>query len=121
MTNNLVAVEVMVLNLFKQEKGFTLIEVLVALSILMIMIFTFTLLYTSSFEGIFRAGRVSEELFNAQRDMDNIIAEGSAADTTEVVISFDLHTVDVKGEVKDAPYEYERRSGSLQYFMPEGQ
>ncbi len=109
------------MNLFNQEKGFTLIEVLVALSVLMIIIFTFTILYTSSFEGIFRAGRVSEELFNAQRDMDNIIAESSGDDSEEVVISFDLHTVNVKGEIKDAPYEHERRSGSLQYFLPEGQ
>ena len=115
----------MVLNLFKQEKGFTLIEVLVALSILMIMIFTFTLLYTSSFEGIFRAGRVSEELFNAQRDMDNIIAEGSSnepeGNSVLIKIDFIEHTVEKHGEIKEAPYEHERRSGSLQYFMPEGQ
>ena len=113
-----------------QEKGFTLVEVLVAMAILMIIIFTFTLLYTSSFAGIARAGKVSEELFNAQKDMDNIIAEGleTLPEETppEMQIEFVtkegvVYIVEVKGEEKEVFYEHEERSGTLKYFLPEGQ
>lgn len=114
-----------------QEKGFTLVEVLVAMAILMIIIFTFTVLYTSSFAGIARAGKVSEELFNAQKDMDNIIAEGLETLPEETPPEMEIefvdgvgnvvHTVKVKGEEKEVFYEHEERSGTLKYFLPEGQ
>ncbi len=110
-----------------KENGFTIVEVLVALAILMIIIFSFTLLFTSSFSGIARAGKVSEELFRAQKDMDNKIVE-AADDSDDVVYDLEIIfpngddgiRVEVGGREKQVPYQHEERSGTLFYFLPDG-
>ena len=113
------------MKLFTRDDGFTIVEVLVALAILMIIIFSFTLLFTSSFSGIARAGKVSEELFRAQKDMDNKIVEADVSeDVYEIEIIFpgeSLDPVTVDGRIKQVPYQHEERSGTLFYFLPDGQ
>ena len=56
------------------ETGFTLVEVLIAMSILMIIITAYTVLFTGSFENIFRAGEKSDSLFLTQAELENFIA-----------------------------------------------
>lgn len=112
------------MKMFTRDDGFTIVEVLVALAILMIIIFSFTLLFTSSFSGIARAGKVSEELFRAQKDMDNKIVEADVSeDVSEIEIIFpgeNLDPVTVDGRIKQVPYQHEERSGTLFYFLPDG-
>lgn len=112
------------MKLFTRDDGFTIVEVLVALAILMIIIFSFTLLFTSSFSGIARAGKVSEELFRAQKDMDNKIVEADdSEDPYEIKIIFpgEIDPVEVEGRIKQVPYQHEERSGSFYYFLPDAQ
>ncbi len=66
--------------IYAGRSGFTLVEVLVAMSLIMLVIFAYTIFFTSSFEGIFKAGEKSERLFTAQEDIENLIGirdEGS--------------------------------------------
>ncbi len=95
----------------KQEKdwfldddqgGFTLIEVIVALSIIMIVLFAYTLFFTSSFEGIFRAGKKSEALFSAQEAIENLMVIRDAGDEEEMVLEFDGQEYKVKGRKLEA-------------------
>lgn len=102
------------------EEGFTLIEVIIAITILMIVIFAFTTLYTTSFSGIFSAGRKSEALFLAQEAMDNLIAEEVNSGTETLTIEFVQRTISVTGEELEVPYEYEGRTGTIYYFLPKG-
>ena len=110
---------------FKKEEGFTIIEVLIALTILVIIIFSFTTLYTTSFTGIFRAGDKSEALFDLQEEIDNAIAEGPSSEFEEatLTIKFDneevTKEVTVSGEPKHIVQEYEDRSVDLFYFLPD--
>ncbi len=109
--------------LINQQKGFTLVELLIAISILMVIIFSFTLLFTTSFSGIFGAGRKSEALFRAQEEMDNKIASGleEQYDETTLEIKFDYLTLIVTGEVKQVDYEYEEHTDTIKYFLPAGE
>lgn len=103
----------------KKESGFALTEVLVALAILVIIIFAFTTLFTSSFQGIFRAGRKSEALFDTQEKIDQFIAEGGSSGANTITIEFNNLVIEPDGEVKVIPYNYENFSGELTYFLPQ--
>lgn len=104
----------------KQENGFTLVEILVAFSILMIVIFSFTLLFTSSFTWIFDAGAKGEALYKAQEEMDNEIAGGIISlDQEPMTIEFTNIVISVKGETKQIEHQYEERNVTITYFLPE--
>ncbi len=108
------------MNLVKHEKGFSLIEVIVAVSILLIIISAFSLLFTNSFSGIFTAGRQSRSLFQAQEEIDNAIAGGTGNSGGDIlVVNFDYRTVEIDGQEIIINYEYEGRSNNLYYFLPE--
>lgn len=103
----------------KTQKGFTLIEVIVAVAILMIIVFSFTLMFTTSFSGIFRAGHKSRALFETQDEMDNKIAGNLNSGVDSISVQFDQIAITVVGEIKEVTYEYEGRNGVLYYFLPE--
>ncbi len=71
------------------NNGFTLIEVVVAMSIIMIVIFAYTMLFTNSYEYIFKAGEKSESLFSAQQNIEYLVAlrEEGAGQTVELKFS----------------------------------
>lgn len=105
---------------FKQQEGFTLVEILVAIAIMMIVVFSFTLLFTSSFTWIFDAGDKSEALFKAQEKMDNKIAGGIiTTDGEPMVVEFLYESVTVHGETKEVDHPYEERNITLNYYLPE--
>ena len=107
--------------ILKSEQGFTLVEVIVALAILMIIVFAFTQLFTTSFSGIFVAGRKSESLFNVQADMDNAINDGVITDGGSTLVVPFINTDDIvsdDGGVIERPYEYDGRTGTLVYYLP---
>lgn len=104
----------------KDEKGFTMVEVLIALAILVIIIAAFTALFTTGARGIFSAGRKSNALFEAQNEMDNFIAEGNSDGLATHNIEFDSITITVTGEEKIISTEYEGRTVEIYYFLPGG-
>ena len=106
------------MNTLSQEKGFSLIEVLVALAILMISIFAFTTLFTTSFQGIFRAGHKSEAMFEAQEKIDQAIAAGTNSGADNISIVFNDLTINLSGEEFEIDYPYDDYSGKLIYFLP---
>lgn len=76
-------------NIFFGSKGFTLVEVLVAMAILMLVIFAYTTLFTSSFENIFRAGERSEKLYLAQQNIEKLMAIHDDGTSQVVALDFD--------------------------------
>ncbi len=81
-----------------EEKGFTLVEVLIAIVILLIIVISFTTLFTSSFRGIASSGDRSETLFELQQSIERNIQDGSAGSKGNVDIEFD--NVNIPGEHK---------------------
>ncbi len=84
--------------IIKQEKGFTLVEVLIAIVILLIIVISFTTLFTSSFRGIASSGDRSETLFELQQNIERDIEGGSAGSKGLVDLEFD--NVTIPGEHK---------------------
>lgn len=110
-----------------REEGFTIIEIIIALFILMVILFAFTTLFTGSISGIFGAGHKSSALYEAQREMDNEISEGlndQYDPETHEIIFIDNDgeeiPVPVEGEEKQIEYEYEEYTDELYYFLPQG-
>jgi len=107
----------------KKQEGFTLVEIIVALAILVIVVFSFTTLYSTTFSGIFRAGDKSKALFEAQDQMDTSISKGfpDVTEDSKLTIDFDKVTVEVEGKVKNLYYmdENEEHTVELFYFLPD--
>jgi len=70
------------------EKGFTLVEVLIAVFILLIIVIAFTTLFTSSFQGITSSGSRSETLFGLQENIEGDINDPGAEFIGNVSIEF---------------------------------
>lgn len=105
----------------KNQEGFTIVEVLVALVFLIIIIFAFTNLLATGHSGIFRAGQKSEALFYAQEDIDNQIAGGSGTGSVTHTISFSgIDPIPIAGEEIEITYQYGDHSDQLYYFIPKG-
>jgi len=75
-------------NKLSRKDGMTLVEVLVAMSILMLIIFTFTPLFANYYRNIYKAGEVTKNTYNKASIMERLFAnrDGSnnAAYDTEV-------------------------------------
>jgi prepilin-type N-terminal cleavage/methylation domain-containing protein len=70
------------------KKGFTLIEVLIALSIIAIMIFSVTPLIVFSLKSIADTGKTSGSLFDSKGTVDVNIAEKEASSASEIPVRF---------------------------------
>lgn len=101
------------------HRGFTIVEILVALSILSLVIFSFSPLISNSFSNIFTAGRKSNALYQAQKQMENKFAQGTTEDTSIQTISFPYISdeISVKGKQEQVTYSYEGHSGTLIAFI----
>ena len=106
----------------KNEEGFTLVEIILAFTLLVIMSAAIITMFTTGFSGVFRAGSKSEALFEAQNLMDNAIVGGSGE--TPALVTYEINfggpSIDVKGEVIDIKYQYDGFSGTIYYFLPSG-
>ena len=75
---------------YKQDQGFTLVEVMVALTVLSIVTAAFVQLYSSNTKAIITHGQRSEALFEAQSMVEAAIAAGGADGSDVVSIRFSL-------------------------------
>ena len=75
-------------NVFLKYEGFTLVELVVALAILMLLVFAFTPLLLGSIERIYFAGDKSEALYQGQEDIEFRIVEKDTVDEYELAFDF---------------------------------
>ena len=102
------------------NKGFTIVEVLVALALLSITAVAFVTLMTFSVSSVFVAGEKSEEIFAAQGQVERDISTKKPSGTDAVTIKFPAGSdLTIKGEQLEIVYEYDGKSGSIKYFLPE--
>ncbi|MEW6540171.1 MAG: prepilin-type N-terminal cleavage/methylation domain-containing protein [Bacillota bacterium] len=108
--------------------GFTLIEVLVALSILSIIIASFTLLFGAGFSGIFAGGHRSKAQYTAQEGMETVLSgheySQEHVDITTEPADFSLvfpgeitNTITVPGTGITVRYDDGERTVSLVTFV----
>lgn len=98
--------------------GFSLVELLVALFILMLIVFAFTPLLVGSIERIYYAGDKSEALYRGQSDLEVDIAERNTVDGYELVFSFGDTEITVPGGLVDAQETEGSAEAWLSGFVP---
>ncbi len=83
----------------QQERGFTLVEVLIAIVILLIIVISFTTLFTSSYRGITSSGDRSEALFGIQENIERDLKDANAVVVgSESIVFTDGEGVTIPGQ-----------------------
>jgi len=117
---------------YLDNNGFALIELVVGIFILCILVVpAYAVLFSSSHDGVYSAGRQSSTLFEAQKKIENAINDAEYTDamlTREnsytIIITFnDLSPVNVTGEKLDILNNYpgvnsNNRSFSISTCVP---
>ncbi len=113
----------------KAEKGFSLVEIIVAMALLLLIIIAFTTLFTFAFGGIFSQGRKSEALYEVvQNELEVLYEQGNTGGPDILPISFDggaIAPIEVDGLIETKEYTYEDQSGTrsrtIYTFIPDDQ
>jgi len=102
------------------KKGFTIVEVLVAMALLSLAAVAFIALMSFSVSSIFLAGEKSEKIFDAQGEIESEISAQTPSGDDEVKINFPGAADDltITGEKLEITYEYNGGSSSIIYFLP---
>ncbi len=112
------------LKLMRANHGFSLIEIIIAMAVLLIIIFAFTTLFTFAFGGIFTQGRKSEALYKeVQKELEVLYEAQESTGTSILEITFDnANDVDnVLGEYVHKQFTYDDKTGVVYTFIPNSQ
>lgn len=110
--------------MISNAKGFTIVEIIVALAIITIVVIASVSLFSHSIFGIYTAGHISEELFDAQGEMEEAILTNIVSEEEEEDMPIPFPGVSeedeiiIKGKMLEIVYSYGERFIALQYFMP---
>ena len=109
--------------LIRSNRGFSLVEIIVAMTVLLIVIFAFSTIFTFAFGGIFSQGRKSEALYEVQKDLEALYEAQESGDGNTLEIRFDsADDVSVDGEEVEQNYTYEEdKTGIIYTFIPNKQ
>lgn len=109
-----------VLYLQRHCGGFTVVEILVAISLLLLLVFTFTIIFTSSFDGIMTSGRKSEALFAGQQAVDRVSNPESSVETSLQVNFTGLDPLNVSGKLNSYQENFkDDRVVYIEIFVPD--
>ena len=102
------------------KDGFTLIETVVAMLILSIIVAAYIALFTTSYGGIFSAGRKSEAIYDAQKVTDNHFANGTTLESDSLTVTFSDTSKNfiVKGKKQETTIQYEEKDITITSFIP---
>ncbi|PKM83454.1 MAG: hypothetical protein CVU88_02865 [Firmicutes bacterium HGW-Firmicutes-13] len=115
------------------NEGFTLVEVIAALTILSIIIISFLAVFGNSIVMIITAGQLSEAQYTAQKVMENAIAgsiledieninvivDTPDSDHTSITINYNGENITVDGKIIEVEYDDGERAVTLTTFVPE--
>ncbi len=103
------------------NEGFTLIEVLISIVIILIAL-NMLFLFLPGYKLIVNSGIKGEALYEAQKDItDEIVISGD--DSGQLIISFQSQNITIDGEFVQINTNYENSDGSIEnvqidYFNP---
>lgn len=96
------------------KKGFTLIEVIVAIALIGILAVSFLPTITFGFTNLFKSQKFSKDIFDSQKEIETMIEEKKNA-TIDGTDSIDLFGVQVKGYNISTPIS---TYGEMNFFQP---
>lgn len=109
------------MNRLNNPKGFTLIEMIVALAIIGIMAVSFLTVFSSTYAHIFSAGRRSDAIFSTEKKVEAAIASGTTGTADTFSLSIGGRTINVSGTLVTEQSTYENgKTVTLKSFVPVG-
>ena len=108
------------MNRLFSSDGFTLTEVLVALSIMMIISIAFLTLFINSYSDITISGIRNKRLYETQQKIEEAIASGTFSEEKEVIISFPgvNDAIKVTGSIQTEETIVKGNKISISVFIP---
>lgn len=101
-----------------KKRGFTLIELIVALAVLGIIIIAFINMFSTAIFGVFRAGDKGTAYTLAKEDVETRIARGETVSTEALSITFGGKTFSIEGGLVET-HKFVRNSESeIAAFVP---
>lgn len=105
--------------LLANQHGFSLVEIIVAFVVMLIVITAVTPLFTSSYTGVFRAGRKSSALQQAQSDIEAAIRIGTTLNSNPLNISFPgVPSITLQGKIETIIHPTETHNVAVTVFLP---
>ncbi len=104
------------------QKGLTLIEIILALAILGLLAITFLTMFSSGYRSIIKAGNKTVAAYDAQQSMTNTIIQADDLDPDEYVeetIIFDFNggpTIELDIRLLDVSEEHNGSSSNMKAF-----
>ncbi len=100
--------------LYTNQSGFSLVELLIAMVVLVIAVTAFTGMLTSGMSGIARAGEKSTHMYLSQEELEKKISTGTTVGTLLTVTFKDLSSIAIPGET----VEFSNGNVSISAFIP---
>lgn len=105
--------------LLANQHGFSLVEIIVAFVVMLIVITAVTPLFTSSYTGVFRAGRKSSVLQQAQSDIEATIRIGTTLNDDPLDIEFPgVPLIRVYGKIETIIHPTDTHNVAITVFLP---
>jgi prepilin-type N-terminal cleavage/methylation domain-containing protein len=107
------------------QKGLTLLEIILSMAILGILAISFLTMFSSGFKSIIKAGNKSVAAYDAQQSMTNKIIQADDLDSDEYIeetITFDFNggpTIDLDIRLLDVSEDYKGSSSNMKGFKIE--
>ena len=79
--------------LLKDKRGMTLMEIVVALTLLMIVIVGTTPVMLSAFDGLYKAGEKTQEMYEAKSEVEEILATGNSNETLKSPMQINIQGI----------------------------
>lgn len=106
--------------LYSDHSGFTLVELLVALFILLIISVAFLTLFVNSYGDIMRSGVKNKGLYEAQQSIEQAISAGYSGEEKELEISFPGidDPLTIGGVIVTEDVDVKGKKSSVSIFIP---
>lgn len=100
--------------------GFSLVEILVALSIFFIIVFAFLALYTKSFSDVVYSGNKNKALYRAQQELEELIQSNGSDGEEELEINFLglVRPIRIRGKIEQKTVQYGKENATISLFIP---
>lgn len=102
------------------NRGFTLVEVLIALFLLLIISSALLILFANSYRNIEMSGQKNKELYRIQENLEQSISSNTAPEEKDLIISFPgvEQSVRMPGKIHKEKAKIQGEEISISIFIP---
>jgi len=110
-------------NKMKAKNGFSLVELLVSLSIIAIVVVAFVPVFNGSLSNLINSGKRSSAINIAQKNIEDAVLAGTNLSTYTMNLNFKAEgmadvPISISGLKVNASFSYSDLSGNLTVFVP---